>query len=133
MAARTKLVVTERTIRTLTGPICARLASSEATSDETIITGIVEEPMKVAEMGAVRPGEPSLAISAAAAPWPSAMRVFCVNVHPPRLISATDPLANPAKSESSQPLEANEKSTGTTRALTFPPPEYRIVTKSGPL
>jgi hypothetical protein len=42
------------------------------------------------------------------------------------------PCGNPAKSESSQPLEAEVGSTGTIWAVTFPPPEYRIVTKSRP-
>ena len=67
-AARAPVVATVRSIRTCTGPACARAASSDATSDETTITGIVESRKSVAESGAVRPGKPSLAISAAAAP-----------------------------------------------------------------
>ena len=57
---------------------------------------------------------------------------FWEKVHPPRLMRATEPRRNPAKSELSQPLDAEVGSTGMTSAVKVPPPEYRIVTKSGP-
>ena len=110
----------------------ARLASSVATSDEMIMTGIWTRTTSVAEIGAVRPGEPSLAISAAAAPLSAALPAFWEKVHPPRLIRATASRGNRAKSEGSQPLDPDVRSTGMTWAVRFPPPEYRIVTKSGP-
>ena len=45
-------------------------ARSAATADETTMTGIFTGAKSVAEIGAVRPGVPSFAISAAAAPAP---------------------------------------------------------------
>ena len=98
-----------------------RAASApEPTPDEMTSTGIRPPgPKSVAERGAVRPGSPSFAISAAEAPPACAMAAFCENGQPPRRISAIAPCANPLKSESVQPPEPP---TGTTGAVTFPPP-----------
>ena len=73
--------------------------------------------------GAVWPGEPSLAISAAAAPADWAAAALSELRQPPRRIRATAPSGKPAKSDASQPLELAAKSTGTTCAVTLPPPE----------
>ena len=77
----------------------------------------------MAEIGAVRPGVPSFAISAAAAPAPWAFAAFWENGQSPRFMRATAPFGNPAKSEAEHPPEAEVMRTGTTRAVRFPPPE----------
>ena len=97
-----------------------------------ISAGIGTGAKSVADSGAVRPGEPSLAINAPAAPLDAALAAFCVNGHTPRRIKATAPFGKAAKSESSHPLDGEPKSTGTTCPTRLPPPEYRIVKKSGP-
>jgi hypothetical protein len=74
-------------------------------------------------MGAVRPGTPSFAIRTAAAPPALALRAFSNMKHFPRRRSATAPGRKPAKSELSQPLEGESRSTGTTWAVTVPLPE----------
>src|SRR6187402_3939274 len=77
--ARAGVVLTDTTIRTRTTPACARLPSSDPTSDEMISAGIGTGAKSVADSGAVRPGEPSLAINAPAAPADAALAAFCVN------------------------------------------------------
>src|SRR5436190_19357742 len=52
----------------------------------------------------VRPGLPSLKMTAAEAPAAWALATFWANVHVPRWISAMLPAPNPAKSEAWQPL-----------------------------
>ena len=52
----------------------------------------------------VRPGLPSLKMTAAEAPAASALATFWANVHVPRWIRAMLPGTNPAKSEAEQPL-----------------------------
>ena len=70
-------------------PAWASCVSSEPTPDEMTSTGIrVPGPKSVAESGAVRPGRPSFAISAAAAPPACAIPAFCENGQPPRRMSA---------------------------------------------
>jgi hypothetical protein len=84
-------------------------------------TGILIPPPKsVAEIGAVRPGRPSFAISAAAAPAPWAAPAFWEKAQPPRVMRAIAPAGKLVKSESAQPLEPP---IGTTFAVTSPPPE----------
>ena len=78
---------------------------SAATADETIRTGILTVAKSVAMSGAVCPGVPSFAISAAAAPAASAFRAFWVKGQSPRFMSAIAPFGNPPKSEAEQPLE----------------------------
>ena len=120
-AAFARVVATERSRCTRTVPAWASRVSSEPTPDEMTSTGIrVPGPKSVAERGAVRPGRPSFAISAAEAPPACAMPAFCENGQPPRRISAIAPCGKPLKSESAQPPEPP---TGTTGAVTFPPPE----------
>jgi hypothetical protein len=52
----------------------------------------------------VRPGLPSLKMTAAEAPAASALATFWANVQVPRWIRAMLPDTNPAKSEAEQPL-----------------------------
>ena len=52
----------------------------------------------------VRPGLPSLKMTAAEAPAASAFATFWAKVHVPRWIRAMLPGTNPAKSEAAQPL-----------------------------
>ncbi len=83
LAARAVRVETESSMCTvLDGP------RSAATADETIRTGILTVAKSVAMSGAVCPGVPSFAISAAAAPAASAFRAFWVKGQSPRFMRA---------------------------------------------
>src|SRR4051812_21186989 len=67
-------------------------------------TGMVSLPARDPENRLVRPGLPSLNITAAEAPAASAFATFWANVHVPRWMRAMLPGTNPAKSEAWQPL-----------------------------
>jgi hypothetical protein len=123
-AAFAGLLTTEREIRTRTVPARAERASSEPSADEIMSTGI---PMpgrtRVAAIGAVRPGTPSLAIRTAPAPAALAFRAFKNMKQVPRRRRATAPRGKSAKSDDSQPLVAESGSTGAIGPVIVPPPE----------
>src|SRR3954471_18623406 len=67
-------------------------------------TGMVSLPERAPEKRLVRPGLPSLNMTAAEAPAASAFATFCANEHVPRWMRAMLPGTNPEKSAAWQPL-----------------------------